>query len=81
MITKQSLVCALALFLMVSTAAAQPQNNTAFGQGALQSDTSGDGNSAFGAEALQSNTTGNGNTPSGWLALNVNTTGRERRQR
>jgi hypothetical protein len=72
--TKQSLVCALALFLTVGTAFAQT-NNTAFGQGALQNNTSGTDDSAFGFDALFSNTTGSLNTASGFNALFSNTTG------
>jgi hypothetical protein len=71
--TKQSLVCALALFLTVGTAFAQ--QNTAFGTGALQSNTSGYENSAFGFDALFSNTSGFENTAVGDLVLTSNTTG------
>ncbi len=49
--------------------------NTAFGQAALFSNTTGTDNTASGAFALQNNTTGNFNTASGLSALFSNTTG------
>src|SRR5512133_3833374 len=77
-----TLVLALAAFL--PTAQAQlppapdggyPSDNTAEGDGALFSLTSGANNTAIGSGALFSNTTGNSNTASGNLALTSNTTG------
>lgn len=51
-------------------------NNTAIGQNALQSNTTGSENGAFGKYALIANTTGSGNTAvGGWAALYGNTTG------
>ena len=52
-----------------------PNNNTAEGDGALFSLTSGDNNTANGDGALYSNTTGGSNTASGLAALFYNTTG------
>ena len=49
--------------------------NTAFGNEALFSNTSGDNNTASGLLALYNNTTGGNNTASGLLALESNTTG------
>jgi hypothetical protein len=51
--------------------------NTASGNEALSSDTTGSKNSAFGIFALASNTTGNRNTACGYQALLDNTTGNE----
>jgi hypothetical protein len=50
-------------------------NNTAYGSGALQSNTTGNSNSAFGASALQSNTNGTQNSALGASALSNNTSG------
>ena len=50
-------------------------NNTAIGNGALNSNTTGNGNTATGYFALYSNTTGNYNTATGRSALYSNTTG------
>src|SRR5262245_62018116 len=47
-------------------------NNTAFGDNALQSDTTGNNNTANGTDALASNTAGNNNTASGTGALQSN---------
>jgi hypothetical protein len=52
-----------------------PNGNTAEGDNALFSLTTGDSNTAIGASALQSNTSGNYNTASGVQALFQNTTG------
>jgi Collagen triple helix repeat (20 copies) len=52
-----------------------PGHNTAEGDSALFSLTSGERNTALGWDALFSNTTGFYNTATGALALNVNTTG------
>jgi hypothetical protein len=51
------------------------ESNTAFGFGALQSDTTGGLNTAVGRDALFSNTTGGVNTAVGFDALYHNTTG------
>ena len=66
------LALALAAF---GSLAAQAQNNTAYGEGALASDTTGAYNAAFGYQALHLNTTGFHNTAAGPLALFANTTG------
>jgi hypothetical protein len=50
-------------------------NNSAFGYGALQTDTTGYNNNAFGYWALYSNTTGIHNNALGFNALEGNTTG------
>jgi hypothetical protein len=50
-------------------------SNTALGDSALLSNTTGNNNAAMGASALASNTTGNGNTAMGASALSSNTTG------
>jgi len=50
-------------------------NNAAFGDGALQSDTTGAVNAAVGANALQLNTTGSNNTAVGYEAMQQNLTG------
>jgi len=50
-------------------------NNTAFGENALSSNTTGGNNTASGVSALFSNTTGGNNTASGLRALFSNTTG------
>jgi len=52
-----------------------PNNNTAEGDSALLSLTTGDDNTANGFEALKNNTVGNFNTAIGSLALHNNTTG------
>jgi hypothetical protein len=52
-----------------------PVNNTAEGDGALFSLTTGGGNTANGFQALFSNTTGSVNTANGSFALYSNTTG------
>src|SRR2546422_5776551 len=52
-----------------------PNQNTAEGDNALLSLTSGADNTAMGFNALESNTTGNVNTANGAGALNSNTTG------
>src|SRR5438045_5916169 len=52
-----------------------PLGNTAEGDNALQSVTSGFDDTAIGFNALQKNTTGPGNTANGWSALLSNTTG------
>jgi hypothetical protein len=57
---------------LVTAALAQ---DTAFGTGALQSNTTGADNSAFGFDALFASTTGLDNSASGFLALKNNTTG------
>jgi hypothetical protein len=63
---------ALLLSALVGSAVAQ---NTAFGTGALASNTTGTNDSAFGFGALFRNTAGNDNTASGNTALRFNTTG------
>lgn len=50
-------------------------NNTAFGNDALQTNSSGTANTAVGESALSSNTTGSTNTVVGAVALNDNQTG------
>src|SRR5712691_5027437 len=52
-----------------------PNANTAEGDNALLSLTSGTDNTAIGYRALESNTTGGLNTASGSYALQLNTTG------
>jgi hypothetical protein len=52
-----------------------PNNNTAEGEDALFSLTSGTDNTAIGFDALFDNTTGFNNTATGWTALFNNTTG------
>ena len=52
-----------------------PGDNTAEGEDALFSLTTGLDNTAVGFNALYHNTTGNGNTANGWAALFNNTTG------
>src|SRR5438552_875107 len=52
-----------------------PNFNTAEGEDALFSLTTGSGNSAMGFDALYSNTTGSTNTATGWQALTGNTAG------
>src|SRR5438093_1256129 len=54
-----------------------PGNNTAEGDNALFSLTSGFNDTAIGTEALFSNTTGTSNTATGTGALHLNTTGNE----
>ena len=53
------------------------QYNTAFGDQALNANTSGASNTALGAQALLSNSTGTGNTAVGDRALNLNSSGTE----
>jgi hypothetical protein len=50
-------------------------NNTALGEDALISNTTGFDNTAIGFDALFSNATGSANTATGWTALQSNTTG------
>jgi Chaperone of endosialidase len=50
-------------------------NNTALGENALITNTTGDNNTAIGFEVLQANTTGRDNTAIGFQALRFNTTG------
>src|SRR2546428_10198096 len=74
---------ALAAFALVPTAQAvdpapdggYPNGNTAEGESALFSLTTGASNTAIGFDALNSNTTGGFNTANGAGALNSNTTG------
>jgi hypothetical protein len=54
-----------------------PNGNTAEGDGALASNTSGADNTAIGNIALSSNTTGQENTATGRFALSNNTTGND----
>jgi hypothetical protein len=53
----------------------QGLSNSAFGGGALQSNTTGSYNTAIGGAALLDSTTANGNTAVGMMALHSNTTG------
>jgi hypothetical protein len=75
------IVLTLAWFGLASAAQAQCSSfcdnnfNTAFGQGALQNNTTGFNNTANGVAALYNNTTGNYNTATGVYALFSNTTG------
>ena len=60
------------------TAGTGPSNNiqnTAFGAGALQQDTTGGANVAIGYQSLSANTTGNQNTGVGYQSLLFNTSG------
>ena len=72
---------AFACFALVPQARAVCQegclssNNTALGEDALISNTTGFDNTAIGLDALFSNTTGSANTATGWTALQSNTTG------
>lgn len=59
----------LVLVLILPKPTRAQTDNTAYGTGALASDTSGTWNSAFGFDALHDNTTGIGNTATGYLAL------------
>ena len=61
----------------VGVRAAATNYNTAFGQNALLSNTSGFSNSAFGFYTLNTNTTGPGNTAVGASALTSNVTGND----
>jgi len=77
---KQSLrVCAVGAVLLsaVGTAAFAQSDNTAYGTGALQNNTTGIQDSAFGFDALFNNTGGIENTAIGTNALTSNTTGYE----
>ncbi len=65
----------LALSLALVPAAGAGVNNTATGQGALQSVTTGSANTATGASALTSDTTGSSNTGTGAYALLLNVSG------
>ena len=65
----------LALVLILPKPTRAQIDNTPYGAGALNSDTSGSYNSAFGVCALGSNTSGNENTAVGYLALCSNTDG------
>jgi Chaperone of endosialidase len=53
----------------------RPNNNSAFGYGALHANTTGTQNEGFGYEALFTSSTGNGNAAFGTGALFANTTG------
>jgi hypothetical protein len=59
----------------VGRGAGSISTNTAVGNGALSSNTTGFNNTANGLSALRDNTTGNSNTANGRSALAVNTTG------
>ena len=73
--TSSLLQGALASALFFAALPALGQNNTAYGDGALHSNTSGFWNTANGYRSLYSNTTGNFNTANGSFALLSNTTG------
>ncbi|MGD0905058.1 MAG: tail fiber domain-containing protein [Terracidiphilus sp.] len=68
-------ILAVCLATLGSMVAQAQTNNTAYGSGALQSNTTGNSNSAFGASALQSNTNGTQNSALGASALSSNTSG------
>ena len=70
-----SLVAVLLSAVLGAGAAAAQQGNTAYGTGALASNTTGTEDSAFGFGALFRNTAGNDNTASGYEALYNNTIG------
>jgi trimeric autotransporter adhesin len=63
--------------LLVSTVVNAQNDDTAYGNGAPQFDTSGNFNSAFGWETLWANKSGNHNTASGFHALEQITTALE----
>src|SRR5215471_12222233 len=64
-----------ALIVSLSLAGVATAQNTFFGTGALQNNTTGLFDTAFGFEALFSNTTGSSNTANGSEALFSNTIG------
>jgi hypothetical protein len=61
--------------VLLSTSSTATAQNTAYGTGRLQNNTTGIKDSAFGFNALYSNTTGNNNTASGSYALYSSTIG------
>ena len=61
--------------LTVGKGLGNQSSNTAIGNGALGSNTSGNTSSAFGFYSLISNTTGSGNSSYGYTAMQNNTTG------
>jgi Chaperone of endosialidase len=69
--------CARAVVFLTALAAARTAaaQNTYYGIGALNSDTTGTDNSAFGYDALYSNTTGSNNSALGYDALLSNVSG------
>ncbi|MFY9675385.1 MAG: tail fiber domain-containing protein [Terriglobales bacterium] len=76
--TSKVLWCTCTLVLLLALVFPKPTSaqtdNTAYGTGALGSNTTGDYNSAFGFDALYTNN-GGYNTATGYLALFTNTTG------
>jgi hypothetical protein len=70
-----SLVALATLSFGLSPAAWAQSNNTAFGTGALSSNTAGTANSAFGWDTLLLNTKGYANTATGFAALEDNNIG------
>ena len=75
-VTVLSLACfGLAQAVVPPPDGGYPGNNTAEGQRALFSVTTGINNTAVGSNALYFNTTGNNNTANGFAALFRNTTG------
>jgi len=69
------IVAAVSIGLSGQARADCTDTNTCFGDGALQSNTTGNSNSAFGYFALPANLSGSGNTAVGAQSLEVNTTG------
>jgi hypothetical protein len=68
------LVTFTVISIALSPRAAQAQN-TVYGTGALQNNTTGDANTAIGLDALFQNTAGSANTAIGGFALQSNITG------
>jgi hypothetical protein len=76
LISRPSMLVVLLTVAGTSTALAQT-GNTAYGNGALTSNSGGNDDSAFGENALNLNTSGWDNTAVGWSALQANTNGGE----
>ena len=73
----ESLIIAIAAVLLFAWGFRSPAiaQNTAYGTGALENNTTGAYNSAFGFNALNANTLGTANTATGISALGLNTAG------